>query len=361
MKINDSYKKKPHSNDLIELEKVLDLGKLSGKSDTVEQFEKKIAELFEVDDVVCCSSGTSALIASLMAEDISADDEVLVPCYTTIPTTFPILSVGAKPVFIDTKTSHTTELSIDDLLSKINDKTKAIIAVPLWGYPVNYDEIAEVCKSRGIIVIDDAAQAHFSTFKTGRLVGTFSDYGCFSLHDKKILSTGEGGFIIPSSPQRTKRLREIVNLGNLNGLSFGLNFKLGSLQAALGISRCTRVYDELTIRRENAEKIKEGIVSTRFEEIDCLGQPNYYNLVLKDKDHRDLGNVHEVLKDMGFETDFVKYGEAKYKFGILNKFYDGSIEKGDTVLKNLITIPTHPDLSQEGIDYIIEILEKVSC
>ncbi|OCH68572.1 DegT/DnrJ/EryC1/StrS family aminotransferase [Vibrio splendidus] len=361
MKIKDSFKKKPHRNDLLEIGKTLESGKLSGKSDTVEKFESMIAERFGVENVVCCSSGTSALMASLIAEGVSQDDEVLVPCYTTIPTTFPILSVGAKPVFVDTKSPYTIELSVDDLLSKVSDKTKAIILVPLWGYPINYDEVSSACKNLGITVIDDAAQAHFSTNSEGQLLGTFSDYGCFSLHDKKILSTGEGGFIIPSSKEKLDRLKEVINLGNLGGMAYGLNFKLGSLQAALGISRIERVDEELATRRLNADKIKAGLTNTNFEEISFEGQPNYYNLVLKAKDHQDLSNVHEALKIMGFETDFVKYGEAKYKFGILNGFYDGRIVHGNTVLGNLITIPTHPDLTQKDVTYIVEMLEKVSC
>lgn len=361
MIIKDSFKKKPHNEDLIEIKKVIDKGKLSGKSNAITTFETMIAELFEVESVVCCSSGTSAIIASLIAADISANDEVLIPCYAPLPTSFPVLSVGATPLYIDTMSSHSLLLSVEDLLRKASHKTKAIITVPLWGYPINYDDVFSVCNDLGIMVIDDAAQAHFSRNSRNQYLGTFADYGCFSLHDKKILSTGEGGFIIPCSQERESRLREIINLGHLTGLSYGLNFKLGALQAALGISRCKRVETELEARKQHANTIKAGLLKTNFEEIDFQGQPNYYNLVVKSKDNSPLKDQHQTLRLMGFETDYSKYGGAKYKQGILHQFDDGNIMQGDTVLENLIAIPTHPDLTQKEINYLVEMLEQMSC
>lgn len=172
----------------------IDSLQLSGTSKWIEEYEKKLASFFKCKYAVAVSSGTSAIHCALYASNVKEGDEVIVPATAPMMTALPILELKANPIFVDTNLNN-FGYDIQDLRKKVTDRTKAIICVPMWGYPFEYDEIKEISKEKNIVLIEDAAQAHGSIINN-KFVGTCSDIGCFSTHDKKLLSTGEGGFIL---------------------------------------------------------------------------------------------------------------------------------------------------------------------
>ena len=161
-------------------------------------FEKEFSHQFQINHSLILSSGTNALIASLLSVGIKPGDEVIVPVYTFFATINAVLAVGAIPIIVQ----NNSELGYDleELNSKISEKTKAIILVHMDGLVSNVVEVQKVCLQKSIFLIEDCAQA-LGAELNGKKIGTFGQVGCFSLNENKILSCGEGGILITNDRQ----------------------------------------------------------------------------------------------------------------------------------------------------------------
>lgn len=157
------------------------------------------------------------------------------PAVAPLPTALPILTSGATPVIVEVLPGSLA-MDPDDLQRVISTRTRAAITVPLWGYPVDTSSAQTVLAQAGIPLIEDAAQAH-GTGIGGRYAGTIGTIGCFSTHDRKLLSTGEGGFILSDDPGLYERVEHYTRLGHLRGTSHGVNYKLAAPLAAIGTHR----------------------------------------------------------------------------------------------------------------------------
>lgn len=158
-------------------------------------FEKEFSEHIGVSHSLLLSSGTNALVAALLAAGINPGDEVLIPTYTFVATATAVLQVGAVPVLVNVDPQ--LSLSVKDAITKITDKTKAIIAVHMDGLAADINGISELAKKYGLILIEDSAQALGGSYLERRL-GTIGHFGCFSLNENKIISCGEGGILVTS-------------------------------------------------------------------------------------------------------------------------------------------------------------------
>lgn len=161
---------------------------------TAAELERELATAFGVAHAVAVSSGTAALHAALAACDIGAGDEVLVPALTVVMTVAPLHALGATPVFVDSDPT-TLDLDYEDAARKITARTRAIIAVHLWGRMGEPAALRSFAAEHGLTVVEDAAQAAGTT-RDGQWAGTVGDIGCFSMKDGKILWSGEGGFLL---------------------------------------------------------------------------------------------------------------------------------------------------------------------
>lgn len=161
-------------------------------------FEAALCERFAVREAIAVSSGTAALHCALAALGIGPGDEVLVPALAVIMSIVPVLYVGATPVFVDSAPGR-VDFDYADLERKITPRTKAILPVYLWGAAYTMPRLLEVATQHGLAVIEDACQAHGSTWD-GRALGTWGKAGCFSMRDGKLMATGEGGFILTNDP-----------------------------------------------------------------------------------------------------------------------------------------------------------------
>jgi perosamine synthetase len=210
--------------ELDEIADVLADGRLSGGALVLPTYEKALAGWFGVRRAVAVNSGNSALHATLVALGVRAGDEVLVPATAPIPTAMPILTCGAVPVIVDTEPGA---LAMDpvDVQTKLTPRTKAAVSLPLWGYPADDTNTATLLAAAGVPLIEDACQAH-GTRVHGRYTGTLHRAGCFSTHDRKPLSTGEGGFVLTDDEELAQRIDCYTHLGHLTG-------------AVPGVSRCT--------------------------------------------------------------------------------------------------------------------------
>lgn len=219
-------------------------------SDYLNKFEAEFAEYIGAEFALATSSCTGALHLSLLALGVGPGDEVIVPEVTWVATASAVTYVGATPVFCDVD-PNTWCMSVDNLRSKITPRTRAVMPVHLYGFPADMQGIMSVCDENGIRVVEDAAPA-IGAQSTGRVVGSFGDFGCFSFQGAKMLVTGEGGMLVTSDEELYVRAKKLQEHGRKPGTfwieQIGLKYKMSNQTAALGLAQLQR--SELQIARK---------------------------------------------------------------------------------------------------------------
>jgi perosamine synthetase len=224
----------------------------------VQEFENLLASYVKSKYVVAVNSGTAALQAALYALNVKNGDEVLLPSFTFVATANSVVSVGAKPVFVDVLPENYT-MDPDDLEKKITKRSKAIIPVHLYGNFAYIQEISEIARKHHLPVIEDAAQSLGTTYK-GKQSGTFSRMGCFSMYAGKVMTAGEGGAIVTDDRGLFEKLRKIRNHGMLHGYDtriLGLNLRLPEISAAIAKIQMKKLPKFLEKRKKNAKILSE--------------------------------------------------------------------------------------------------------
>jgi perosamine synthetase len=218
-------------------------------------FEKKLAKKLKVKYVIATSSGSSALLMSLMAIGIKKNDEVIIPNRTWIAAVNAVLILGGTPVIVDVEKNNPI-MDVNLLEKFINSKTKAVIPTQLNGRAVDMERVWFLAKKYNIKVIEDSAQGLFSKHK-GVFMGTLSDFGCFSMSVAKLLPTGQGGFIVTNHKQYYEILLKIRTHGVSNFTEFspfetlGFNFRITDIISSIGITRLNEINGKI----KNLKKI----------------------------------------------------------------------------------------------------------
>lgn len=231
----------------IENEKILQCLKstyISTVGPFVPEFEKKFAGYVGTEYAVSTQSGTAAIHMALHELGIKPGDEVIVPALTFIASINPIIYVGATPVFVDID-EKTWNIDVKKIEKVITKKTKAIIAVHLYGNPCDMDSIKYISEKYGITVIEDAAESLGATYK-GKKTGTFGDIGCFSFNGNKVMTTAGGGMVTLDSIERAKHIKFLVNQARDEEKGYfhpeiGFNYRMTNLAASLGLAQMERL------------------------------------------------------------------------------------------------------------------------
>ncbi|HEU5382727.1 MAG TPA: DegT/DnrJ/EryC1/StrS aminotransferase family protein [Ktedonobacteraceae bacterium] len=237
---------------------VLNSGQLA-QGEQVALFEQRFAQFCQVPYAIAVSSGTAALHLALLAHGIGPGDEVITTAFTFAATANAILLVGATPVFVDIDAETYT---IDPVLIKaaLTSRTRAIMPVHLYGHPCDMPTIMQIARDHGLLVIEDACQAHAATIE-GKTVGSFST-GCFSFYPTKNMTTGEGGMVTTHDPVIAEHIRLLRNQGQAQRYvqtTLGYNQRMTNLQAALGLAQLPKL-ERFTERRiANARFLTEGL------------------------------------------------------------------------------------------------------
>ena len=219
-------------------------GWISSAGAYVGRFESALAEQQGSTGAIACSSGTAALHLALLAARIGPGDEVVVPSFTFGATANAVVNVGARPVFIDVD-PETWTMTAEGLEAACSPRTKAVIPVHIYGHPCNMTPIMEVARARGLIVIEDCAEA-MTALCDGKLAGSFGDIGCHSFFSNKIMTTGEGGALVSSNPELLDRIGLYRDHGMRKTRRYwhevsGLNYRMTNLQAAIGLAQIERL------------------------------------------------------------------------------------------------------------------------
>ena len=344
-------------------------GKFWAVGSRVSEFEEKIAEYIGTKHALTFNSGTSALHASLLAQGIGKDDEVIVPSFTFIATANCALFVGAKPVFADIE-EETCGLNPDSVQDVINKNTKAIIPVHYGGCPCQIKELKDIAEDKDLVLIEDAAEA-FGASVDGKNVGTFGDLNILSFCQNKIITTGEGGAIVTDSDEIYEKLKLIRSHGRLEGADYfsssdlfdyidvGFNWRMSNLTATLGISQINKADKIIELRQKNVEYISKRLA----EETDLVvvpevpnGYDNVYQLFSIFADNRD--DLIKYLADNGISSKIYFHPVHQSKFYKNELGYDVKLPITESIFEKTITLPMFPSITTEQMDYVAETVGK---
>ena len=240
----------------------------------VQAFEQAFAQHLGTRHAVAVSSGTAALHLAYLAAGIGPEDEVIVPSFTFVATVHAILYCGARPVFADILGLENPSIDPADVEQRITPRTRAVAAVHYAGYAAPVDALAELCRARGLTLIEDAAHAP-SADLGGRKLGTFGLAGAFSLYSNKVLSVGEGGVLATDSDETATRARQLRSLAltstgwdrhrdhadSYDVVDIGFSYRMDEPRAALALARMRKLQVDIDRRRELTLLYRERLVS----------------------------------------------------------------------------------------------------
>lgn len=320
------------------------------------QFEKEFAEYCEAEYCVGCGNGLEGLYLLLRAFDIGDGDEVIVPSNTFIATALAVSYTGATPVFVEPehKTYNINPCEIEKTITK---RTKAIIAVHLYGQCADMDPILEIAGKYQLKVIEDAAQSHGATYK-GKKAGSLGDAAAFSFYPGKNLGClGDGGCITTNDPQTAKKVRAIGNYGSdqkYHHIYKGINSRLDELQAGFlriklrELDRWTKERQQICERYLNEIKNDQIILP----EVSDQNTHVWHIFPVRTK-KRDV--FQNYLKEKGIGT-VIHYPIAMH---LQDAYKDLGYEQGDfpiaeKIAKEELSLPLYYGMIEEEIDYVIE-------
>jgi len=217
------------------------------------ELENMLCKYLNCKNCIMTTSGTSALLLSLMSLNLNIGDEVIVPNYTMIATINVVKMLKLTPVIIDVN-KDTFTIDYNEIKNNTTNKTKCVIHVSLNNRYKNLDQIVQLCEDNGIILIEDAAQS-LGCKINGKSLGTFGKLGCFSLSTPKIISTGQGGFIVTNDEKLSTKIRMIKDFGRKKSGThdyeiFGINLKFTDIQAVIGIEQVKKLDYRVTRIRQ---------------------------------------------------------------------------------------------------------------
>ena len=333
----------------------------------VASLEKEIADYCASKHAVGVSSGTDALLISLMAADIGFKDTVITTPYTFFATAGSIARTGARPVFvdIDPKTYNISpeslESAIDSMTPTERERLKAVIPVHLYGQCADMAPILEICDKHDLVVIEDAAQAIGSEYR-GQRAGSMGDFGCFSFFPSKNLGAfGDGGIVTTNSDNFYDKLCTLRAHGShpkYYHKLIGGNFRLDAFQAAV-VSIKLKYLDQWTkARQENAQNYRalfkhadlEDVVELPFEKED---RHIYNQFVIRVKEKRD--GLRGFLSDaeIGTEVYYPVPMHLQDCFSDLN-YKKGDFPEAEHAALHTVALPIYPELSDDQLAYVVD-------
>lgn len=351
--------------DIQEIVTVLKSGRLATGPKTKE-FEEMVCQYVNTKHGIAVSSGTAGLHILIRALDIKEGDEVIVPSFTFASSVNVILYERATPVFAEIN-DETYTVDPGDIEKKITNKTKAIMAVDIFGHPAEWDEILRIAEKYGLRVIDDSCEALGAEYK-GKKIGQFGDCACFAFYPNKQITTGEGGMIVTNDDRIATVARSLRNQGRgemgswLEHEILGYNYRMDEMSAALGVSQLRRI-DEILKKREHVafmytEKLKK-LDFLRVPYVKPYAKMSWFVYVITLEKGLDRKRIMEKMADMGIPTR--GYFSPMHLQPYIKKifgFKGGELPVTEDIARRTIALPFHNNLTEEEIDLVIDALKK---
>lgn len=244
-------------NERAYLMECVESGWVSSRGPFVERFERAFAEAVGCEHAVACSSGTAALHLALAALGLGPGDEVILPAFTMIAVVNAVDYVGARPVLVDVD-PETWNLDPAAVEARVGSCTRAVLAVHTYGHPADMEPLLALARARRLRVIEDVSEAHGAEYH-GQRLGSLGHVAAFSFYANKIVTTGEGGMMTTGDTDLAAQARELRGLAFSAERHFwhkrrGFNYRMSSLQAAVGLAQTERL-SELVERRRRAARL----------------------------------------------------------------------------------------------------------
>ena len=334
---------------------------ISSRGKFLDRFEQEFAAVCGARSAIAVSNGTTALHLAMLALDVRPGDEVLVPSLTYIATANAVRYVGAEPVFVDVD-PQTWCIDPKQIEASITQRTRGIIAVHLYGHPADMDALNHIAAIHGLWVVEDAAEAHFATYKE-RPVGALGRIGTFSFYSNKLICSGEGGAVVTNDSQLDLRIRTLKGQGVDPSRQYffpvtGYNFRLTNVQAAILCAQLERAAMFLAERERVYDRYLQGLKSCPGVEFQPCAEwatiaPWLFPILIDDRD-----SIVKRLNSKGVETRpfFIP-------LHTLPPYREAATRRGDclTVTNNLasqgLNLPTFVALKNETIDEICEAIK----
>jgi perosamine synthetase len=343
----------------------------------VREFEEAFAEYIGVKYAIATTSCTTALHSALAISGIGPGDEVLVPSLSFIASANTITYCGAKPVFVDVEPS-TCNIDVKAIRQYISSKTKAIIVVHQMGLPADLDPIIELSQLNGLTIIEDAACAVGSEYK-GKKIGGHGNIACFSLHPRKIITTGEGGMITTNNRDIAEKLRrfrqhgmsisdierhQAINIMLESYPEIGYNYRMTDIQAAIGIVQLQKLPDILSKRNRIAAKYSKAfsnIPKIRIPQLPAyVTKHNFqsYWIEIAENMSIDRDTLMQKLLDQGIST---KRGIMAIHLEPCYVADNRELPITERLTSQTLIIPLYPSMTEEEVQYVISEVGRLLC
>jgi perosamine synthetase len=337
----------------------LETGWISSIGRFISLFEEQFAAYCGSEYAVACSNGTCALHLALAALGVGPGDEVIVPTLTYIASANAVTYCGGRPVFVD---SEDRTMNIDPRLIErhITPRTKAIIAVHLYGHPADMDAIVEIGRRHSLAVVEDAAESHGALYK-GRRTGGLADIASFSFYGNKIVTTGEGGMVTCSNRALEEKLRMLRGQGMDPRQRYwfpmvGYNYRMTNVAAAIGVAQLEQIDNLLERRFDVASEYRKHLAG--YQELIQLPAEEpwarhafwAYTVLLLEPVNFDRDEIMRRLADDGIETRPVFY-----PMHVLPPYAEeraGRYPVADRLSQRGIMLPMHTLLDSDDVAYI---------
>jgi perosamine synthetase len=295
-------------NERIYLNECIESGWISSDGAFVERFEHAMAAYVGRKHAIAVANGSAALDVAAAALKLGPEDEVIIPTHTIISCASAIVRTGARLRFVDSS-ADTWNMDVTKIEDAITSRTRAIMAVHIFGLPVEMTPVLELAKKHGLAVIEDAAQAIGQTYN-GRACGSFGEISCFSFYANKHITTGEGGMILCDDDALAARARSLRNLCFKPERRFvheelGWNYRMSSLQAAVGLAQFEKLDAHVTRKRELGRRydaLLRGVRGLELAPVTCAFAENIYwvfGVMLDDALPIDADEARAILADAG--------------------------------------------------------------
>jgi dTDP-4-amino-4,6-dideoxygalactose transaminase len=320
----------------------------------VAAFEREFASYVGAAEAVGVNSGTSALHLALLAAGVGPGDEVITVPFTFVATVAAVCYTGARPVFVDVDPRSLT-LDVTKLERAITPRTKVIMPVHLYGQPADMDPIMEIARSRRLVVIEDAAQAHGAEYK-GRRAGSIGDLGCFSFYPGKNLGAyGEGGMVVTSHADHARTIRMLRDWGQdrrYHHVLKGFNYRLEGIQGAILRVKLRRLEEWTESRRRHAVRYNELLAGSlvRTPEAMAYARHVYHIYAVRSADRDGL---QKSLQGAGVQTGLhypipvhcqPAYADLGYKAG--------DFPQSEAAAREVLSLPMFAELTSSQVEAV---------
>ena len=346
---------------------VLDSGMIA-QGPKVREFEEKFANFCSTEYSIAVNNGTAALHTALHVAGVGKGDEVITTPFTFIATANSILMSDAKPIFVDIE-EDTFNIDLNKIEQKITKKTKAIIAVDLYGHPCDYDAINEIAKNNNLILIEDAAQAIDAEYK-GKKTGSFGDIATFSFYATKNITCGEGGIVTTNNKDYADNAKLFRQHGRSKMTAYdyvglGYNYRMTDISATILLGQLEKI-DFITKKRiENAEYLSKELGGVKGIKVPIVREGykhvfNQYTIKIENDFKLSRDEFVEHLNKKGVSSA-VYYPKPLHLCEHFRQFgYNGGdFPIAEKLSKQVLSLPVHPNLSEDDLRLIASTIKEI--